>query len=70
MQKSFAKGSKTVYNIVDKNEKENLTALVTGNAVGQLAPTLILFAYERIPSHFFLIRYQMAGVMEGHRVGG
>ena len=29
------KGSKNVYNIVNNNEKENLTVLVTGNAAGQ-----------------------------------
>ena len=28
------KGTKNVYSVVDRNEKENLTVLVTGNAAG------------------------------------
>lgn len=45
-----AKGSRNVYNIVNNNEKENLTVLVTGNAAGQLAPTLVVFNYKRVPN--------------------
>jgi len=44
------KGNKNVYNIVNNNEKENLSILVTGNAAGQLAPPLILFPFQRIPA--------------------
>ena len=44
-------GSKNVYNIVNNNEKENLTVLVTANAVGQLAPSLILMKYKRVPAN-------------------
>jgi len=44
------KGNKNVYNIVNNNEKENLSVLVTGNAAGQLAPPLILFPFQRMPA--------------------
>ncbi|CAG4966335.1 unnamed protein product [Parnassius apollo] len=33
----------------NKNEKENLTVLLTANAAEQLAPPMIVFSYERIP---------------------
>lgn len=38
---------------MDNNEKEASTALVTGNAAGQLAPPLLLFSYVRVPKHIF-----------------
>lgn len=44
------KGDKNVYS-VSGNEKENLTVLITANAAGQLAPPMIVFAYERVPKH-------------------
>lgn len=47
------KGSKNVYNIVNNNEKENLTVLITGNATGQLAPTLVVFNYKRVPTAIY-----------------
>lgn len=47
------KGSRNVYNLVDNNEKEQMTALVTGNAVGQLAPTMVLFKYKKVPPHIY-----------------
>lgn len=47
------KESKTVYNIVNNNEKQNLSALVTGNAAGQLASPLILFSFQRMPAAIF-----------------
>ncbi|XP_011687383.1 PREDICTED: tigger transposable element-derived protein 1-like isoform X2 [Wasmannia auropunctata] len=47
------KGSKNVYNIVNNNEKENLTVLITGNAAGQLAPTLVVFNYKRVPNPIY-----------------
>lgn len=43
------KGTKNVYNIVSNNEKENVTVLVTANAAGNLAPTLLLFAGQSVP---------------------
>lgn len=43
------RGTKNVYNIVGNNEKENVTVLVTANAAGNLAPTLLLFAGQSIP---------------------
>lgn len=47
------KGNKNVYNIVNNNEKESLTVLMAGNASGQLAPPLILFSYQRIPTDIY-----------------
>lgn len=32
------------------NEKENLTVLITGNPARELASTLVVFNYKRIPS--------------------
>lgn len=43
------KGCKNVYNIVNNNEKENVTVLVIANAAGTLAPTLVLFAGQSLP---------------------
>lgn len=43
------KGDKNVYTS-SGDDKENLTVLVTGNAAGELAPTLVVFNYARIPS--------------------
>lgn len=40
--------SKDVYTVVNDNEKDILTVLVTGNAAGQLVPPLILFPYNEI----------------------
>lgn len=45
------KGDKNVYNAGTNDDKENLTVLVTANAAGVLAPPLVVFKYERIPSH-------------------
>ena len=47
------KGSKNVYSIINNNEKEALTVLVTGNAAGQLAPPLVMFSYKRIPKEMY-----------------
>lgn len=47
------RGTKTVYDRAG-DEKESLTVLVTGNACGQLAPPMIMYAYERIPKHIVL----------------
>lgn len=43
------KGDKNVY-ASSGDDKENLTVLVTGNAAGDLAPTLVVYNYVRIPS--------------------
>ncbi|XP_013189681.1 uncharacterized protein LOC132903318 [Amyelois transitella] len=43
------KGDKHVYQS-SGDEKDNLTVLITGNAAGQLAPPMVVFSYERIPS--------------------
>lgn len=44
-----AHGEKNVYKIVNSDEKECLTVLITGNTAGDLAPPMIIFKYERIP---------------------
>ncbi|CAB3251777.1 unnamed protein product [Arctia plantaginis] len=43
------KGDKNVYSS-SGDDKENLTVLVTGNAAVELAPTLVVFNYAKIPS--------------------
>lgn len=43
------KGEKNVYT-ASGDEKENLTALVTGNADGVLAPPMVVYPYERVPA--------------------
>lgn len=48
------KGDKSVYNAGTNDEKENLTVLVTASAAGEFAPPMIIFKYERIPSHIAL----------------
>lgn len=44
------KGSKSLHNR-SGDDKECLTVLITGNAAGQLAPPMVMYAYERIPKH-------------------
>lgn len=48
------KGDKSIYHAGTNDEKENLTVLVTANAAGKLAPPMVIFKYERIPSHIAL----------------
>lgn len=43
------RGEKTVYKIINSDEKECLTVLITGNASGDVCPPMIIFRYERIP---------------------
>ncbi|XP_051166325.1 uncharacterized protein LOC127284737 [Leptopilina boulardi] len=45
------KGQKNVFTVVNNNEKENITTLVTANAVGNLAPTFILFTGNSLPNN-------------------
>lgn len=45
------KGERNVYSAGNNDEKENLTVLVTANAAGRIAPPMVLFSYERIPSY-------------------
>ncbi|XP_046145944.1 MFS-type transporter clz9-like [Osmia bicornis bicornis] len=44
------KKSKGIYNLVDANDKECITTLITGNAAGELLPPMIMFSYQRLPS--------------------
>lgn len=44
------KGAKNVFNVTD-NDKECLTLLLGCNARGECPPSMILFRYERLPSH-------------------
>lgn len=46
-----AKGSRQVYSVVNNNEKENVTVLVTADAAGNLAPTLVLFKGQSLPEN-------------------
>ncbi|XP_078053383.1 uncharacterized protein LOC144478901 [Augochlora pura] len=45
--------SKNVHKVVNNNEEENITVLVNGNARGQLAPTMVVFNYKRVPSSIY-----------------
>ena len=47
------RGFKNVYKIVNNNEKENLTVLVTANAAGHLAPTMVVYNYKRVPNNIY-----------------
>ena len=40
------KGDKAVYNFVQNDNKQCLTVLFTINAIGMLAPPMIIFKYE------------------------
>ena len=42
------KGEKSVYSVCG-SEKECYTAIIAGNAAGQLLPTMVVYSYERIP---------------------
>jgi len=43
------RGSKSVYKVIDGDEKENLTTLFMVNAKGEMAPPIILYWYKRMP---------------------
>lgn len=44
------KGEKAVYSFTSNDEKECVTTLISANAVGMIAPPMVIFRYERIPS--------------------
>lgn len=41
-------GERTVYNFINRDEKECLTTMICGNASGQLAPPMVMFACARM----------------------
>lgn len=43
------KGQKIVHNIINSDEKENITTLIMGNAAGELAPPMIVVNLKRVP---------------------
>lgn len=43
------KGQKNVYQHINNDEKECITALLIGNAAGTVGPTMIVFRYARLP---------------------
>lgn len=43
------KSEKNVYTFINNDEKECLTALVGGNALGKITPTMVLYPYQRLP---------------------
>lgn len=45
----FTRGEKCVYSVVNVDEKECLTVMMTCNAAGVVAPPMVVFQYERIP---------------------
>lgn len=50
------KGQKTVYDASGTCNKENITVLITGNAMGEIAPPLALVSYKKNP-----VRYSCHG---------
>ena len=46
------RGSKKVYTRVANDEKECLTVLVNVAADSKVAPSMVLYPYNRMPSHF------------------
>lgn len=44
------KGSKMVFNFVMNDDKECLTALIGGNAAGDLMPPRVVYPYQRVPA--------------------
>lgn len=53
------RGEKNVYQVVNADEKECLTVLLTANAAGHVAPPMVIFKYERIPK-------EIAASVPGH----
>ncbi|XP_044593991.1 uncharacterized protein LOC123271668 [Cotesia glomerata] len=62
------RGTKNAYSVVSKNKKENVTVLVTANAAGNLAPTLLLFAGKSISKD--VIRVAPKNFSFGHSENG
>ncbi|CAI6374141.1 unnamed protein product [Macrosiphum euphorbiae] len=46
------RGAKVIYEIAKGNEKENITAMFTFNAAGQMCNPMIIFKYQRIPPNW------------------
>jgi hypothetical protein len=49
--KVYGVKGKSLYNVSDNNDKENVTVLLTVNAAGEIAPPLALYAYKRLPNY-------------------
>lgn len=45
------RGQRRVYSKVSSDEKELITSLIGGNAKGLLAPSLVMFPYQRLPAN-------------------
>ncbi|KAJ8915297.1 hypothetical protein NQ315_014805 [Exocentrus adspersus] len=45
------KGDRTVYTVINNDEKDCLTTLIVCNAAGTVAPPMIMYSYNRIPKH-------------------
>lgn len=45
------RGAKDIYEIAKGNEKENITAMFTFNAAGQMCNPMIIYKYQRIPQN-------------------
>lgn len=63
-----SKNQKAAYTRFTTDEKECLTVLITDNADGQLAPLMVLYAYERIPGP--IAAAALAGWSFGHSKNG
>lgn len=48
------RGQKAVYNRTQNDEKENVTALLGGNAAGMRTPPMLVYPYKRMPSNILL----------------
>ncbi|KAJ8971514.1 hypothetical protein NQ314_000656 [Rhamnusium bicolor] len=46
----LAERGKSTYDITTTSEKENVTTLITVNAEGEIAPSLTIFKYDRLPA--------------------
>uniref|UniRef100_A0ABD2WTJ0 DDE-1 domain-containing protein n=1 Tax=Trichogramma kaykai TaxID=54128 RepID=A0ABD2WTJ0_9HYME len=44
------KGAKNIYQVVNKNEKENVSVLIMVNAAGQVGPLFVLFKGINMPN--------------------
>lgn len=44
------RGEKTVYSFTNNDDKECVTLLLTANSLGTIAPPMVIFKYDRVPS--------------------